>query len=288
MKDYLREFLSYGSFIKPYLKVTHIIKPDKVQWGDRHQYFLYYPAQQADVLVFYLHGGGWNNGSPENFHYIGQSFALRGYHCVLLSYRKTPKHHYEDLRDDVFRGYLEAQRYLEAQGVSYQKVIVVGSSAGAQLGAVLCFDTAGHQKYQINTDAFAGYAGLAGPYSFDHCGWTLRKLLKDLFGTKDRRSWGKGEPFSLLDGQVKIPMLIIHSPHDGVVDDMQALRFYVKAVSLNLPVTYHQVREKANTHSAYCAGIFFYDEATSSTLACLHRWLSASKTIDLGETGRPL
>ena len=90
MKDSLREYLSYGGLLLPLLKVKRTIRPRKIQWGDRAQYFLHYPASppKRDNLIIYIHGGGWNSGSPADFHFIGQRFALEGYDCILPGYRK--------------------------------------------------------------------------------------------------------------------------------------------------------------------------------------------------------
>ena len=60
MNDMLREFTSYGQFLIPLLTVKHDIEPERVQWGDKQQYFLHYtaPERKADTVVIYLHGGG--------------------------------------------------------------------------------------------------------------------------------------------------------------------------------------------------------------------------------------
>lgn len=70
MYDSLRENLSYFGLYRRLFKVKKVIKPQKVFFGDdKEQYFLYYePLKvQSDKVVIWVHGGGWNAGSPEFF-----------------------------------------------------------------------------------------------------------------------------------------------------------------------------------------------------------------------------
>ena len=130
MNDMLREFTSYGQFLIPLLTVKHEIEPERVQWGDKLQYFLHYtpPERKSDVIVIYIHGGGWNSNEAKTFHFIGQFFAQSGYECVLLNYRKVPKVHYAEIVSDVFAGFCEVRKRLSAkQNTQY---IIIGSSAG--------------------------------------------------------------------------------------------------------------------------------------------------------------
>lgn len=276
MNDTLREYFSYGSFIIPLLKVKKIIEPTKVQWGNKSQYFLHYstPNSENKTLVIYIHGGGWNNGSPSDFHFIGQKVAMEGYDCIMPGYRKSPKYHYDDIVSDVFKGISEVKKYLSKQSLVYSKIIVMGSSAGSHLGALLCFDAKLQKKYRINPDDFNGFISLAGPLCFDfpQTG-TLNILLKDLFGSRDMAVWKKGEPICKLRQGQSIKTLIIQSRHDGLIGFEQAEEFYHRAMELDIPAEICDVPEKQNTHSAYSAGIFLKDRNESVTLNRVFMWI---------------
>lgn len=53
-----------------------------------------------------------------------------------------------------------------------------------------------------------------------------------------------------------IPMLLIQSKHDGLIDYSCAERFYRKAVDIGNKCELYSVEDKKNTHSWYTAGMF--------------------------------
>jgi len=282
MNDTLREYCSYGSFILPLLRVKKIIKPQKVQWGNKHQYFLHYSSSTSlnNTLVIYIHGGGWNNGSPADFHFIGQKIALEGYDCMMPGYRKSPKHHYDDIVEDIFNGFNHIKKHLTEQNLNYSKIVVIGSSAGAHLGALLCFDTALQSRFDIAPNTFSGFISLAGPLCFDLPQTsTLNILMKDLFGSKDKNIWKQGEPISKLQRKQTTQTLIIQSKHDGLIGYEQAKCFFDRMIQLDIPVQIIDVPEKQNTHSAYSAGIFLKDKSSSPTLDKVFGWLNNHKLM---------
>lgn len=267
MNDMLREFMSYGTFLLPLLQVKREIEPERVQWGDKSQYFLHYtaPERKSDVIVIYLHGGGWNNGNAGQFHYIGQYFAKSGYDCILLNYRKVPAVRYPDIVSDIFTGYCEVRKHLAAK--QNTRYIVIGSSAGAHLGAVLCYDADLQRKFRVNPKAFRGLISLAGPLCFDAPRtWVLNTLLKGLFNTKERESWKEGEPIRKLKRGQNVPVLVIQSAHDGLIGMTQAKKFCGTASQLGIRARLCEVEASQNTHSAYSAGIFLESTETSQTL----------------------
>lgn len=276
MNDTLREYLSYGSIIVPLLKVKKIVKPQKVQWGDKNQYFLHYksPSLKNDTLVIYIHGGGWNSGSPSQFHFIGQKIALEGYDCVMSGYRKSPQYHYEDIVYDIFNGFSKIEKYINDNKLSYSKIMIVGSSAGAHLAALLCSDCEMQKKYGIDSNKLSGLISLAGPLCFDEPRtFELNKLVGDMFGSKDISEWKKGEPIYKLSSGNRTKMLIVQSKHDGIIGFEQAEKFVDYAIELGISAELYEVTEKRNTHSLYSAGIFLCDRNKSPLLDKVINWI---------------
>ncbi len=300
MNDTFREYTSYGKVIIPLLKVKRTIIPDVVQWGeDGAQYFLFFPAQAgrdaaqaaenaapagADVeqdqekrarkLVVYFHGGGWNSNSPKQHYFIGQKIAQKGYDCVMMGYRKVPKVRYEGIIEDVFTGYKKLKEYLAKSGRTYEKIIVSGSSAGAHLGALLCFDEEQKAAHGIAKEEFAGLLSMAGPLCFDHAlTGSLKALIKGLFGTKDREAWKQGEPIRKLTKQDHFKVCLIQSKHDGLVGYEQADDFYKKALELGMDAKRYTVEDAWDTHSLYCVGCFLLEEKESATLKTVFEML---------------
>ena len=97
MNDYLRETVSYFGLYRKLLRVRRRTIPVKVSYGNnREQYFLYYEPEKAvsDKIIIWVHGGGWNAGSPRVFDYVGQNISGQGYRFISLGYRLSPKYKY--------------------------------------------------------------------------------------------------------------------------------------------------------------------------------------------------
>lgn len=274
MKDYLREMFSYPGLYRRLAKVKKIIRAEQVGFGsDKNQFFLHFKpdGEKKSKVVVWIHGGGWNAGNPYDFEYVGQSFALEGYHCISLGYRLSPKYKYPAQIEDVCVAYNKAIEYLEAQGVDCSQVVVTGPSAGAHLAAILCYSKKYQERYAVNINRLIGFIGVAGPYSFQtSINNTVRILLTQLF--EKGYDWVDGEPCSLLANN-HIPMLLIHSKHDGLIDYSQAEAFYEKANALGIKCELYEVIDKMNTHSAYSAGMFLETREINKSLDKLFSWI---------------
>jgi acetyl esterase/lipase len=144
--------------------------------------------------------------------------------------------------------------FLKEKGVDTSKVVVAGPSAGAHLTSILCYSKKVQQKYGVDISNVIGYVGWGGPYSFRiDQGKTIRMLLNQLFKKGyDRRN---GEPVMLQSGN-HIPMLLIQSKHDGLIEFGCAEDFEKKARKVGNKCEIYSVRDKKNTHSWYTAGAF--------------------------------
>ena len=268
MNDYLRESFSYFGLFARMFAVKKTIVPVSVRYGKhKDQYYNYYEPEVpgSDKVIVWVHGGGWNSGSPKAFDFVGQRIAGEGYRTLSLGYRLSPKYKYPCQIIDVCKGYRHAMRYLESRGVDTSKVIIAGPSAGAHLTSIFCYNNAVRRKTGTDISNVIGYIGFGGPYSFSpDMGKTLSILLGQLFRKGYDRS--KGEPVSLMD-RSSIPMLLIQSRHDGLIDFSCAERFAEKAASLGIKCELYEVREKRDTHSWYTAGLFMETFAESPALA---------------------
>ena len=269
MNDTLREYLSYGKLIIPMIKTRREITPEKVQWGDREQYFSIFraPHRKYNTLVIYINGGGWQSNSPENHYFIGQKIAQNGSNCVMFSYRKAPRHTYDEMTDDIFRNYSELKSYLKKSGASYPRTVIMGASAGAHLASILCFDRNKKEKYGITDTEIVGLISMAGPLCFDPpMTNAIRSLLTTLFRSKDPQQWKKGEPYSMLYSIPSLDIHLIQSRPDGLIGYEQAEKTAAKASELGMNTNIYEVTDSWDTHSAYCVGSFMLDRQKSGTL----------------------
>ena len=274
MNDSLRESLSYFGLYRKMFRIRKKYSPEKVSYGrDREQYFLYYEPDEilSDKIIVWAHGGGWNAGNPKFFDYVGQCVSGQGYRFVSLGYRLSPKYKYPCQIRDVCEAFNSAVSYLEEKGIDVSKIIVAGPSAGAHLTSIMCYSRKVQKKYGVDVSNVIGFIGSGGPYSFrEDQGLALKLLLGQLFRKGyDRR---KGEPVSLM-GKSHIPMLLIQSRHDGLLEYACAEDFAARAEKLGNICELYSVTDKKNTHSWYTAGMFMETREENKGLDKFFSWI---------------
>ena len=274
MNDSLRESLSYFGLYKKMFGVQKKIIPDVVSFGqDKNQYFLYYEpgCTVSDKIIVWVHGGGWNAGTPKDFDFVGQCVAGAGYRFISIGYRLSPKNKYPCQIEDVCNGYTSAIQYLNKKEINTSRVIVTGPSAGAHLSSILCYSREVQEKYATDVSNIIGFIGVGGPYCFSvKASWSVKILMNQLFSKDYDRT--KGEPISLMTKN-KIPMLLIQSKHDGVINYACVERFYDKAKSIGNECELYEVVDKKNTHSWYTAGMFLETRKENQCLDKFFSWI---------------
>ena len=273
MNDYIRESISYPGLFAKMFAAEKKISPEKIFFGDdKDLYYLYYEPENitSDKIIYWIHGGGWNSGNPSVFDFVGQCIAGAGYRFVSIGYRLSPKNKYPRQIKDVCKGFSHSVRFLKRRGINTSKIIMTGSSAGAHLASILCFSEEVRRKTGTDISGVIGFIGLGGPYSFTgNKGKTINILLDLLFRKGFDRS--KGEPVSLMTKR-DIPILLIQSRHDGLIDFENAEHFAEKAVQLGSRCELSDVTDRKNTHSWYTAGIFLLKREQNSTLDKFFSW----------------
>ena len=274
MNDCLRESLSYFGLYKKMLQVRKEYKPVKISYGEnKAQYFLYYEPDKniSDKIIVWVHGGGWNAGSPRLFDYVGQNVCGQGYRFVSLGYRLSPTFKYPCQIKDVCEAYNSAVDYLKANGTDVSKVIVAGPSAGAHLASIMCYCRKAQERYNVDISNIIGFIGSGGPYSFrDDQGLIIRLLQNQLFKRDYNRR--NGEPVALMSKN-HIPMLLIQSKHDGLLEFACAEDFAKRAKEVGNTCELYSVTDRKNTHSWYTAGMFLESREENNGLDKFFSWI---------------
>src|SRR2546428_832819 len=85
------------------------------------------PSARADVVVLYLHGGGYVIGSPRSHRHLAAAIARAARaRALVLDYRLAPEHPFPAALEDAVAAY----RWLLAQGQAPASLAVAGASAG--------------------------------------------------------------------------------------------------------------------------------------------------------------
>lgn len=278
MRDFMRESFSYWGLYRKMHQAERVVEPKEVSFGDhRDQYFLFYEPKSlvSDKVIVWVHGGGWNAGTPKYFDFVGQCIAKEGYRFVSLGYRLSPKNKYPCQIEDVCAGYKHAVSFLAGKGIDTSKVIVSGPSAGAHLSSILCYSKKMQEEAEIDISNIIGFIGVGGPYCFsEKQSLTVRILLHQLFAKGYDRT--QGEPCILMTKN-HIPMLLIQSRHDGLIGYSCAERFYEKAKSLGNECELYPVVDKKNTHSWYTVGMFLETRKENQGLDKFFSWIEEVK-----------
>lgn len=140
---------------------------------------IYYPKPLAQAMqaqrtisdiypmVVFVHGGSWENGSKEDYAFVGQSFAQAGYVTAVINYRKAPEHVYPDYVKDTAQAIAWSYDNAASFHADPQRFAVVGHSAGAFNMMAAVSNEAFLAPYGMNPSDISAVVGIAGPYSYD-------------------------------------------------------------------------------------------------------------------------
>lgn len=88
------------------------------------------PSAQQDQVIYFLHGGGYNAGSPITHRELASHLSLAaGMRVLLPAYRLAPEYPFPAALQDAGTGY----QWLLTQGVRPEKIVLAGDSAGGGL-----------------------------------------------------------------------------------------------------------------------------------------------------------
>jgi len=107
----------------------------------RHVLDIYAPAGAKNLpVVFWIHGGGWQQGDKTDVKLKPQWFMDHGFVFVSTNYRLLPEVDMGTLIRDVAKAAGWVSKHIAEHGGDPKRVLVGGHSAGAQLAAILCTD----------------------------------------------------------------------------------------------------------------------------------------------------
>ena len=96
--------------------------------------------QKKLPVVFWIHGGGWQQGDKSDVALKPQFFVDRGFVFVSTNYRLYPHVEMGELIRDVARSIGWVHKHIAEHGGDPRRILVGGHSAGAQLAALVSVD----------------------------------------------------------------------------------------------------------------------------------------------------
>jgi acetyl esterase/lipase len=91
------------------------------------------PAAEPSPVVVFVHGGGWESGSPAKFLRQGAEWAAAGWLTASIGYRLVPQAVWPAQLHDVLAALSYINEHADEFGADPSRVGLVGNSAGGQL-----------------------------------------------------------------------------------------------------------------------------------------------------------
>jgi acetyl esterase/lipase len=139
--------------------------------GERHSLDVYVPragtgSGSARPLVVFFYGGSWQSGDRNDYRFVGEALASRGYVTVIPDYRLYPQTTFPGFMDDAAAAVAWARAHAVEFGADPDQLFLMGHSAGAHIAMLLATDGHYLKDHGVESHALAGAIGLAGPYDF--------------------------------------------------------------------------------------------------------------------------
>ncbi len=217
-------------------------------------------ASGGAPVLLQVHGGAWSIGDKTRQAIpLMRHMAARGWVCVAINYRLSPRHAFPAHLVDVKAAIAWIRRNGESYGADPRFVAVTGGSAGGHLAALAAL-TPGQPEYQPGfEDADTSVQAAVPHYGvYDLAGATgsaKARLLRDTFlGPRvlHRSARTALDEFERASPLLRVrpdapPFLVVHGRHDSLVEVGQARHFVtaLRAVSTStvayaeLPGTQH-------------------------------------------------
>ena len=251
-RQHLSDIISSRDWLRPF----HFSRPgvqehNNIAYGDagkRNLLDIYQPQEEREggfPVLLQVHGGAWiigekeQQGKPLMYH-----MAQRGWICVAINYRLSPKAVFPDHIIDVKKAIAWIRQNISEYGGNPDFIAITGGSAGGHLSSLASL-TPNRREWQpgfedIDTTVQAAVP-IYGVYDFldrnnIRSGMSMESLLSDKVmqcaPTEKREAWEAASPISHVSDEAP-PMFVIQGTHDTLVwvEEARAFVSALQAVS---------------------------------------------------------
>lgn len=152
------------AFAPPAFAQAQEIKRD-IPYGQQERQVLdiYSPAGAKNLpVVFWIHGGGWQQGNKSDVGVKPQAFMDKGFVFVSTNYRLLPSVDMGTIIRDIAKSIGWVHAHIAEYGGDPQRLLVGGHSAGAQLAALVCIDDRYLKAEGVSLSAIKGCVPVDG------------------------------------------------------------------------------------------------------------------------------
>lgn len=215
------------------------------------------PRQRLDVyapygkkganrpVVVFWYGGGFVDGNKSDYRFVGAALAERGFVAVLPDYRLFPAVKFPQYIDDGAQAVAWVQRHAAEFGGDPRRVVLMGHSAGAHIGAFLALNDRFLSSAGARHEWIRGFIGLSGPYALVPNTVVLNTIFSAPYTEAD---W---QPVHFVTPNAP-PTLLFHGLEDTLVTPNHAtsLRDALKKSGVSVEAELYPGRGHADTVAA--------------------------------------
>lgn len=135
----------------------------------RHRLDIWAPRAAAKAplpVVVFFYGGGWSEGSRNDYGFAGAAYAGKGFIAVVPDYRLVPAVRFPGFVEDGAIAVKWVRDNIAAHGGDPKRITLAGHSAGAYIGAMLALDPRYLRGAGVDPKIVRAAALLAGPFDF--------------------------------------------------------------------------------------------------------------------------
>ena len=170
------------------------------------------PARTESLpVIMFVHGGGWHEGSPDDYSFVARTLAPEGYIVVLPGYRLYPEAKFPSMLEDTADALAWTRANIVKYGGDPDSIYFAGHSAGAYNVAMVALDPQWLDAKGLTRDTIKGVIGMAGPYDFYPFD---SDLTVNSFG--DAADPQATQPINFVDGNAP-PLLLMTGEQDTSV-----------------------------------------------------------------------
>ncbi len=188
-------------------------------------------AKPAPVIVFF-YGGSWNSGKKEDFLFVGQALASKGFIAVIADYRLYPDVYFPAFMDDGAAAFRFVHDHIGEYGGDPKRLFLSGHSAGAYIAVMLTFNDSYLRKDGAEKSWIRGTIGISGPYDF------LPMTDPEVIAVFSKTDAASTQPIHFIEGR-QPPMLLVTGDADTTVLPRNAYNVEKKLRALDSPVEVH-------------------------------------------------
>jgi len=124
------------------------------------------PRSAALPVLVFCYGGSWASGEKNDYQFLGQALASRGFLVAIPNYRLTPGAVFPAFVEDCALSVKWVSDNIAAHGGDPNRIVLSGHSAGAYNAIMVALDQTYLHAVGVDARAIRGFAGMAGPYDF--------------------------------------------------------------------------------------------------------------------------